>query len=295
MDFKQIKYFVTIVECGNFREAAEECYISQSAISQQIQTLEANLGYKLLIRENRKFELTPVGKYMYHKCKELLKEIEEIEKNAKIISKTEKYSIKIGYLKSYIGDELQNAIIKFVKKLPEVEINVQSGTHFELSEKLFNHELDIKITDQRRAFSDDFVNFPLCTLHFYIKVPEYSELALKEIITLEELKNKPCIIISSKDEEETEMKFYRDILRFKTNFIFARNLEDANLLVASNKGFLPIEKALSEEEKNNGLKTIPLYDKKKQMSRKYYAFWKKENNNQVVEEFVHILSKEFLR
>ena len=293
MDFKQIKYFVTIVECGNFREAAEVCYISQSAISQQIQTLEANLGYKLLIRENRKFELTPVGKYMYHKCKGLLEEIEEIEKNAKIISKTEKYSIKIGYLKSYIGYELQNAILKFAKKLPEVEIDVQSGTHFELSEKLFNNELDIKVTDQRRAFSDDFVNFPLCTLYFYIKVPEYSDLAVKETITLSELKDKTCIIISSKDEEETEMKFYRDILGFKTNFIFARNLEDANLLVASNKGFLPIEKTLSDDEEHKGLKIIPLYYKENQMSRKYYVFWKKENNNQVIEEFANILSKEF--
>lgn len=293
MDFKQIKYFVTIVECCNFREAAEKCFISQSAISQQIQTLEANLGYKLLIRENRKFQLTAVGKYMYYKCKGLLEEIEEIEKNAKIIAKTEKYSIKIGYLKSYIGYELQNAILKFANKLPEVEIDVQSGTHFELSEKLFNNELDIKVTDQRRAFSDDFINFPLCILYFYIKVPEYSKLANKEIITLEELKNETCIIISSKDEEETEMKFYRDILGFKTNFIFARNLEDANLLVASNKGFLPIEKTLIEEEINRGLKIIPLYYKKNQMSRKYYAFWKKENNNEVIEEFANILSKEF--
>lgn len=114
MEFKQIKYFVTIVECGNFREAAEKCYISQSAISQQIQTLENNLGYKLLIRENRRFELTPAGKYMYHKCKVLLEEIKEIENNAKIIFKTEKYSIKIGYLKNYIGHELQNTIYNII-------------------------------------------------------------------------------------------------------------------------------------------------------------------------------------
>ena len=89
------------------------------------------------------------------------------------------------------------------------------------------------------------------------------------------------------------MKFYRDILGFKTNFIFARSLEDANLLVASNKGFLPIEKTLSEEEVSGGIKAIPLYYKNKQMKRKYYAFWKKENNNQVIEEFANILSKEF--
>lgn len=52
---KQIKYFQAVVRCNSFTEAAEECFISQSAISQQIQALENELGVKLLNRENRKF------------------------------------------------------------------------------------------------------------------------------------------------------------------------------------------------------------------------------------------------
>lgn len=51
---KQIKYFQAVVRCNSFTEAAEECFISQSAISQQIQALENELGVKLLNRENRK-------------------------------------------------------------------------------------------------------------------------------------------------------------------------------------------------------------------------------------------------
>ena len=48
MLLKQLKYFISIVEKGNFTEAAKENYISQSAISQQIQSLENELGYKLV-------------------------------------------------------------------------------------------------------------------------------------------------------------------------------------------------------------------------------------------------------
>ena len=44
MLFRQMRYFVAVVECGSFTEAAEQCYISQSAISQQIQSLERELG-----------------------------------------------------------------------------------------------------------------------------------------------------------------------------------------------------------------------------------------------------------
>ena len=45
---KQIKYFQAVVRCKSFTEAAEECFISQSAISQQIQALEQELGSKAL-------------------------------------------------------------------------------------------------------------------------------------------------------------------------------------------------------------------------------------------------------
>lgn len=62
---RQIQYFQAVVRCNSFTEAAEECHISQSAISQQIQALERELGVKLLERRNRKFSLTPAGEYFY--------------------------------------------------------------------------------------------------------------------------------------------------------------------------------------------------------------------------------------
>ena len=49
---KQIKYFQAVVQRGSFTEAAQECYISQSAISQQIQALEQELDVRLLERRN---------------------------------------------------------------------------------------------------------------------------------------------------------------------------------------------------------------------------------------------------
>ena len=59
MLLRQMKYFVTVVDCSSFTEAAEQCYISQSAISQQIHSLEEELGVQLIHRENRRFDLTP--------------------------------------------------------------------------------------------------------------------------------------------------------------------------------------------------------------------------------------------
>lgn len=63
----QVRYFQAVVRCNSFTEAAEECHISQSAISQQIRALEQELGFELLVRMNRKFELTPAGEHFYKK------------------------------------------------------------------------------------------------------------------------------------------------------------------------------------------------------------------------------------
>ena len=64
---RQIRYFISVVKNNSFSEAAEECHISQSAVSQQIKLLEEELSVKLFDRKNRKFTLTPAGEYFYKK------------------------------------------------------------------------------------------------------------------------------------------------------------------------------------------------------------------------------------
>jgi len=69
---KQIKYFLAVVNCNSFIEAAEQCFISQSAISQQINALEDDLGVQILKREKRKLSLTAAGEYLYQNGAALL-------------------------------------------------------------------------------------------------------------------------------------------------------------------------------------------------------------------------------
>jgi DNA-binding transcriptional LysR family regulator len=63
MLLKQMQYFVSIVEENSFTEAAEKNFISQSAISQAMNSLEDDLGVKLIERKNRSFQITTAGDY----------------------------------------------------------------------------------------------------------------------------------------------------------------------------------------------------------------------------------------
>ena len=78
MLLRQMKYFVAIVDCDSFTEAAEQCYISQSAISQQIAALESSMGVTLIERSGRGFRLTTAGDYFYRNGKQVLRSAEEL-------------------------------------------------------------------------------------------------------------------------------------------------------------------------------------------------------------------------
>jgi LysR family transcriptional regulator, transcriptional activator of the cysJI operon len=73
MNLQSIKYFHEVVECKSISKVAANCHISQSALSQQIQKLEDNLGYKLLNRSNKGVELTEYGNVVHKYAENIIR------------------------------------------------------------------------------------------------------------------------------------------------------------------------------------------------------------------------------
>jgi DNA-binding transcriptional LysR family regulator len=83
MMLRQITYFVCVVDCDSFTLAAKKCNVTQSAISQQVKTLESELGAKLFVKKGGKIVLTPAGKYFYNVGTEIMDKVEEIRENVR--------------------------------------------------------------------------------------------------------------------------------------------------------------------------------------------------------------------
>ncbi|MEG0527200.1 MAG: LysR family transcriptional regulator [Longicatena sp.] len=73
MDIKQLEYFVTVCEKQNFTEASYHCNITQSGLSKQIRKLEEELGYVLIERNTRTFQLSREGKVLLEYANDMLK------------------------------------------------------------------------------------------------------------------------------------------------------------------------------------------------------------------------------
>ena len=286
-----MKYFISVVECNSFTEAAEQCYISQSAISQQIRSLEKELGVELIHRENRRFTLTPAGKYFYEQSKGILNEVEDIRRETFRIGKDKELELKIGYLRCYSGQELHQAVAEFSRLYPEVSIHIVNGTHEELYDLLRFGGADLVLTDQRRAFSDKYANFQLLKCGCYAELSVRSPLAEQESVTMEELKRQACILISSREQQNIEEDYYKNTLGFGGRFLFAENLEEGRLMVAGNRGFLPVERVGTLPPCGTGVKRLPVMEQGQQLKRNYCLFWVKENASYYIEEFAEILRK----
>jgi DNA-binding transcriptional LysR family regulator len=290
---KQIKYFQSVVRCESFTEVAEQNFISQSAISQQIQALENELGVTLLERKNRKFTLTPAGEYFYKKSLVLTDDFEKLCRETVHIAQKDEVALRIGYLKCYSGLEFQQAVSEFSTKYPDVPISIINGNHEDLYDALRLGRVDLILNDQRRAFSDEYVNCILGTSECFIEVAGSNPVAIKESVEVQELKNMPCILVASAGQQENEQKYYHDIVGIQGEFIFAENLEEARMLVVGGKGFMPVEGLESSMQFGITLRRIPLLRGGKPIRRNYCAFWKADNSGYYIEGFAEILKSKF--
>lgn len=290
---RQIRYFQSVIRNNSFSEAAEECHISQSAISQQVQALERELGFDLLERKNRKFSLTPAGEHFYKKSLVLIADYERMCQDAKRLAIADQATLAIGYLRCYSGQEFHLALGEFSAKYPDVAVKIEYGNHEELYGLLQTGGVDIVLNDQRRAFSDQYINLILTVGSEYIEISSHNPIASLTSVTPQDLKNVPCILVSSKGQQENEQEYYQGVVGFQGEFLYAENLEEARLLVIGGKGFMPVEGAKQAGNFGSSISRIPLYRGGEQITRNYCAFWKKDNSGYYVEEFAKMLKRQF--
>lgn len=289
---RQIKYFQTVVRLKSFTDAAEECWISQSAISQQIQALEKELGVKLLNREKRKFSLTPAGEYFYKKSLKLTRDYDRLFQETQALAGGASHEITVGFLKSYQGAELMLAVAAFKESHPETTIRIISGSHEELYEQLRSGRADIVLNDLRRVPSDRYVNEPLAEEKVYAAISSAHPLAGKETLDVEELKNIHCIVIAPEQDAESETLFYREYFGIKSEILLAGSLEEAHLMVVSGRGYLLSDRKDGPKE-SAVTKEIPLCREGEELTRMYYAFRPAGEDNQVLEDFAKELKEQF--
>ena len=113
MNINQLRYFVSAAENCSFTKAAAQYFISQTAVTQQIQALEETLGVVLFDRSIRPISLTPAGKLFLVDAKAILERVNHSINRVQEASVGFVGNLRIGYTKGYERSRLSNTLRAF--------------------------------------------------------------------------------------------------------------------------------------------------------------------------------------
>ena len=145
MELHHLRYFVKVAETLHFTRAADELFVTQPALSQQIKILEAELKSPLFDRSGRKVKLTDVGSAFLEYAKNALHEVEKGERAVADLQNTITGNVRIGVMYSYFNP-LLSVLGDFCRAYPGVRTNILLENNENLHEKLLSSEVDIALT-----------------------------------------------------------------------------------------------------------------------------------------------------
>lgn len=165
MNLRQLAHLTALAEQGSFSRAAERLHLTQSALSRSLQTLEDELGARLIDRAGKRSTLTPLGEAVLARARRITLEAAEIQRSAELLRQGEAGTIRVG-LGSGPGALLMTPLLTHVAAhYPQVRVAIARGSTELQVAQLRQRELDALVVDARRiSYASDLVIEPLTEL-----------------------------------------------------------------------------------------------------------------------------------
>jgi DNA-binding transcriptional LysR family regulator len=144
MELRQLQYFVAVARHGHFTRAAEELYVTQSALSQQVRRLEAELGLALLRRTSRGVELTPAGADLLRHAEAVLAEVERARAEMDRHAGVARGAVRVA---AATGDSarLPEALAAFHREHPGIQLALRQGSATEVAARMARGGADVGV------------------------------------------------------------------------------------------------------------------------------------------------------
>lgn len=145
MNFRDLEYLVAVARLSHFGRAAEECHVSQSALSLQLQKLERELGVQLLERTSRKVVVTEIGEEVVRRAGEILQARQELMDTAAYLHGGLPATVKIGAIPTIAPYFLAQLHALFAEKFPDIETAFDEEVTERLTKAVAQGDLDAGI------------------------------------------------------------------------------------------------------------------------------------------------------
>src|SRR4051812_26670665 len=127
MEMQQVRYFVSLARTLNFTRAAEQCNVSQPALTRAIQQLEHELGGPLFHRERNNTHLSELGRMMQPYLESVEASTHAAKQAAQAAKKIENITLTLGAMCTIGPQLIAGLIVRFQAEHPDIEVRVVDG------------------------------------------------------------------------------------------------------------------------------------------------------------------------
>ncbi|WP_431776149.1 LysR family transcriptional regulator [Streptomyces cucumeris] len=168
MDVRLLRAFIAVADCGGFGAAAQRILVTQSALTKQIQALEAELGMPLFRRGRHGAELTYLGQVLLPGARDVVRRMDALSRYAAQVKRGESGRLSVGFGLSSI-DLAPQTVAVFRRRYPDVSISLEDMSSSAQVESVVRGDLDIGFV--RLPAAPDLGQLPLRTDTLALAIP----------------------------------------------------------------------------------------------------------------------------
>jgi DNA-binding transcriptional LysR family regulator len=290
IELRHLHYFIAVAEELHFSRAAERLHISQPPLSQQIRSLEDELGVKLFERTKRQVQLTEAGKVLLERSYLVLAQLEAAIEETQKIGRGEVGRLAIGFVGSATYTVLPDILSVFREQFPAVELRLHELTTSEQIQALHHKQIDVGIV--RSAIIEPGLGTECILLEsLVLALPQTHPLSSLVNVPLSALADELFILFPAK----MGLIFYEQIINFCQQAGFrpkvsqeAIQMQTIVSLVAAGLGIAFVPASLQNFHRS-GVIYRPLQEQTPKTG--LYLAWRQHDSSPVIKAFLDLARK----
>ncbi|MCL6265828.1 LysR family transcriptional regulator [Flagellimonas myxillae] len=288
IEFRHLEYFLALSEELHFGRAAERLYISQSALSQQIQRLEHLVGRPLFDRTNRRVELNRAGELFKKAAQQVTHQLSDSLENWKLALEEIEGVIRIGFVGSAMREFLPPLIKEFSEKHPQTQFSLDEMNNQSQLQALEAEQLDVGFVRSNQA-PQGMNCKPVYTENLCMVLPENHTISAQNFKDIGQFSEEKFILFPN---QQSQM-YYQQIIKLCQHFGFTPSISHRSIhgptifkLVESGMGISIVPKSLMDD-KNYKIRFIELDNVP--FTTSLFAVWNPENAKSGLKHFLDLL------
>jgi DNA-binding transcriptional LysR family regulator len=290
MELRHLRYFITVADELSFSRAAERLNMAQPPLSQQIQSLETEMGAKLFDRTKRPLQLTLAGQAFLLEARSTLANLEQAIQRIQLIHQGELGHLSIGFTSSIANGILPNILRTFRQKCPSVKLILREENSSMQLQGLRDRQTDIVFVYQDHQLSEatDLDVMLFWQEPLIVALPEKYLLTKKANVSIADLIDEEFVMPSHQVVSGLPEKIYT--LCEQAGFVPKVALEAVFTvtilgLVAAEIG-ISILPASVQNLQRTGVVYRPIEEET--IANQLIAVWRKQNSSIILQRFLEV-------